>query len=191
VVDCNGLENRRLARVREFESHRFRQNFCKNAPFGAFFISAGHCNTRFYSSLLSDANSRQTPEQIGKIIKMETNKSPFASAYLRFLQLARAVQALPEGDEMDANELALLEAVVLRWHEDKPMTVREAIGLDRLGSPATLHKRITRLREKDMLGTLNLEGDRRAKYLTPTQRSLAYFDHLGQSLTQVHQTTLA
>lgn len=122
---------------------------------------------------------------------METNKSPFASAYLRFLQLARAVQALPEGEEMDANELALLEAVVLRWHEGKPMTVREAIGLERLGSPATLHKRITRLRDKDMLGNLNIDGDRRAKYLTPTARSLAYFDHLGQSLTQVQQTTLA
>jgi putative addiction module killer protein len=26
VVDCTGLENRRPARVREFESHRFRQN---------------------------------------------------------------------------------------------------------------------------------------------------------------------
>ena len=26
VVDCTGLENRRLERVREFESHRFRQN---------------------------------------------------------------------------------------------------------------------------------------------------------------------
>jgi hypothetical protein len=25
VVDCTGLENRRPARVREFESHRFRQ----------------------------------------------------------------------------------------------------------------------------------------------------------------------
>lgn len=122
---------------------------------------------------------------------MENIKSPFASAYLRFLQLARAVQALPEGEDMDANELALLESVVLRWHEGKPMTVREAIGLDRLGSPATLHKRITRLREKDMIGTLHLDGDRRAKYLTPTKRSLTYFDHLGQSLTQAQQTSLA
>jgi DNA-binding MarR family transcriptional regulator len=129
--------------------------------------------------------------KIVKITIMERNKSPFATAYLRFLQLAQAVQALPEGEEMDANELALLEAVVLHWHEQKPMTVREAIGLERLGSPATLHKRITRLREKDMLCTLNLEGDRRAKYLTPTKRSLAYFDHLGQSLTQAHKTTLA
>ena len=25
MVDCTGLENRRLARAREFESHRFRQ----------------------------------------------------------------------------------------------------------------------------------------------------------------------
>lgn len=126
-----------------------------------------------------------------KLKTMENTKSPFASAYLRFLQLARAVQALPEGEEMDANELALLEAVVLRWHEGTPMTVREAIGLERLGSPATLHKRITRLRDKDMLGNLNIDGDRRAKYLTPTPRSLAYFDHLGQSLTQVQQSTMA
>lgn len=121
---------------------------------------------------------------------MEKNQSPFASAYLRFLQLARAVQALPDGEAMDANELALLEAVVLRWHEGAPMTVREAIGLERLGSPATLHKRITRLRDKDMLSNVNIDGDRRAKYLTPTTRSLAYFDHLGQSLTQAQLTSV-
>lgn len=120
---------------------------------------------------------------------METNQSPFASAYLRFLQLARAVQALPDGEDMDANELALLEAVVLRWHDGAPMTVREAIGLERLGSPATLHKRITRLRDKDMLSNMNNDGDRRAKYLAPTARSMAYFDHLGQSLTQAQLTS--
>lgn len=122
---------------------------------------------------------------------METTNSPFASAYLRFLQLAQLVQALPDGLEMDANEKALLQAVVLRWYENEPMTVREAIGLVDLGSPATLHKRITRLREKDMLGTLNLEGDRRAKFLIPTQRTLDYFSHLGQSMHQAHQKMVA
>ena len=92
---------------------------------------------------------------------------------------------------MDANEKALLQAVVLRWHEDQPMTVREAIGLTELGSPATLHKRITRLREKDMLSNLNLEGDRRAKFLIPTQRTLDYFQNLGQSMQQAHQNSAA
>lgn len=116
---------------------------------------------------------------------MENIKSPFASAYLRFLQLARAVQALPEGEDMDANELALLESVVLRWHEGKPMTVREAIGLAQLGSPATLHKRITRLRDKDLLDTMNQDADRRAKFLIPTARTLEYFSHLGKTLQNV------
>lgn len=123
-----------------------------------------------------------------KIISMITINSPFTSAYLRFLQLAKVVQALPGGQEMDANELALLQSVVLRWYENKPMTVREAIGLAELGSPATLHKRITRLREKDMLSTLNLEGDRRAKFLLPTQRTLDYFQNLGQSMQKAHQS---
>ena len=132
--------------------------------------------------------------KIDKIISMEkTNPphSPLVTAYLRFLQLAKVIQALPDGQEMDANEKALLQAVVLRWYEDQPMTVREAIGLAELGSPATLHKRITRLREKDMLSNLNLEGDRRAKFLIPTQRTLDYFGNLGQSMQQAHQNTVA
>ena len=86
---------------------------------------------------------------------------------------------------MDANESALLEAVVLRWHEGQPMTVREAIGLAQLGSPATLHKRVTRLRQKDMLVAHSEPDDRRAKFLLPTARALAYFAHLGRSMQQV------
>lgn len=118
---------------------------------------------------------------------MLTSQSPLALAYLRFLQLAKVVQALPDGQDMDANEEALLQAVVLRWHENQAMTVREAIGLWDLGSPATLHKRISRLREKDMLNAQNLEGDRRTKFLIPTQRTLDYFQNLGQSMQQAHQ----
>lgn len=116
-----------------------------------------------------------------------TDRSPLANAYLRFLQLARAVEALPDGQSMDANESTLLEAVVLRWHAGQPMTVREAISLSDLGSPATLHKRITRLRQKELLSAHSEQGDRRAKYLVPTQQALDYFHHLGQTM-QLAQT---
>ena len=34
---------------------------------------------------------------------MEKNQNLFASAYLRFLQLTKVIQALPAGQEMDAN----------------------------------------------------------------------------------------
>ena len=112
--------------------------------------------------------------------------SPLASAYFRFLQLAKAAESLPDGVPMDANETALLEAVVLRWHEGQAMTVREAISLATLGSPATLHKRVTRLRQKDMLSTFSEPGDRRAKFLIPTQLALDHFAQLGRSMQQAH-----
>ncbi len=116
----------------------------------------------------------------------QIHQSPLANAYFRFLQLAKAVDSLPDAAFMDANETALLEAIVLRWHEGLPMTVREAIGLTHLGSPATLHKRVTRLRQKEMINTHSEPGDRRAKFLLPSQKALTYFDHLGRSMQQVH-----
>ena len=86
--------------------------------------------------------------------------SPLAKAYFRFLQLAKAVEAL----------LA-------------------AIGLAHLGSPATLHKRVTRLRQKEMLDAFSEAGDRRAKFLIPTSKALDYFDQLGRSMQQVQAAT--
>ena len=114
---------------------------------------------------------------------MKKNRAPLAEAYFRFLQLAQTFQAGTSA--LDANERALLEAVALRWFEESPMTVREAIALDHLGSPATLHKRISRLREKDMLVAFNQEGDRRAKYLIPSEKTLAQFAELGGNMKKV------
>ena len=105
-----------------------------------------------------------------------------ANAYLRFLQLAKSIQQLPDAPLLDANEMALLEEVALRWFENQPMTVREAIGLAHLGSPATLHKRITRLRQKQMLMTFNQPEDKRAKYLIPTEKTISLFGDFGKKM---------
>ena len=110
-------------------------------------------------------------------------KSATAIAYMRFLQLARSVQQLPDGLQLDANEKALLEEIALRWFENRVMTVREAIGLNHLGSPATLHKRITRLRQKDLLKTFNQPEDKRAKYLIPTDQTIAMFGDFGKKMS--------
>jgi len=108
--------------------------------------------------------------------------SSSANAYLRFLQLAKTIQKLPDGSLLDANEKALLEEVVLNWFEKKTMTVREAINLSALGSPATLHKRITRLRQRDFLVAFNQQDDKRAKFLIPTQKTLSMFGDFGKKM---------
>ena len=110
------------------------------------------------------------------------NSSNKGNPYLRFLQLAKAIQNLPDAPLLDANENALLEAIALRWFEQKPMTVREAIGLSKLGSPATLHKRITRLRNRDLVQTFSQTDDKRAKFLIPTEKSLAMFNDYGKKM---------
>jgi DNA-binding MarR family transcriptional regulator len=111
--------------------------------------------------------------------------TPIDNVYLRFLQLAKAIQSLPESPLLDANENALLEAIAVHWYEERPMTVREAIGLAHLGSPATLHKRITRLRAKDLVQTFNQADDKRAKYLIPTDKTLAMFSDYGNKMSKV------
>ena len=108
--------------------------------------------------------------------------SSSANAYLRFLQLAKTIQKLPDAPLLDANEKALLEEIVLNWFEKNPMTVRESINLSALGSPATLHKRITRLRQRDFLMAFNQEDDKRAKFLIPTQKTLALFGDFGKKM---------
>lgn len=116
---------------------------------------------------------------------MQMKNNSTANAYLRFLQLAKGIQQLPDAPQLDANEKALLEDVALRWFENRPMTVREAIGLAQLGSPATLHKRITRLRQKDLLMTFNQPEDKRAKYLIPTDKTIAMFGDFGKKMNTV------
>jgi DNA-binding MarR family transcriptional regulator len=116
-------------------------------------------------------------------------RSPTKNAYLRFLQLAKAIQSLPDAPLLDANENALLEAIALRWFENKPMTVREAIGISQLGSPATLHKRITRLRNRDLVQTFNQPDDKRAKYLIPTDKSIAMFKDFGKKMNAAISAT--
>ena len=116
---------------------------------------------------------------------MTMKSNTTANVYLRFLQLARGLQQLPDAPQLDANEKALLEEVALRWFENRTMTVREAIGLAHLGSPATLHKRITRLRQKDLLMTFNQPEDKRAKYLIPTEKTIAMFGDFGKKMNSV------
>jgi len=111
---------------------------------------------------------------------------PLAQAYLRFLEMSRVVVQAEDRVVLDPNEKALLEAVLLRWHQNMPMTVREAIDLRELGSAATLHKRLLRLRDLGFLETQHPPHDKRAKFLHPTALALAELDRLGQHLLKAH-----
>jgi hypothetical protein len=116
-------------------------------------------------------------------IAMSTSQppSPLARAYLHFLALSRSLTA-GTPTQINANERALLEAVVLAWHQGQPLSVRQAIAMEELGSPATLHKRLSHLRDLGLVADVTTDADRRTKRLAPTEATLSYYAQLGEAM---------
>ena len=115
-----------------------------------------------------------------------TVSSPFQNAYIRFLELsAQAVTGNADTAAIDANEKAFFEFLVLNWHAGHPMSVRQAIYMDSFGSPATLHKRLVKLRQKGYLALQNVPTDRRIKLLVPSTEGFRYFELQGRNLFTV------
>jgi DNA-binding MarR family transcriptional regulator len=117
---------------------------------------------------------------------VQTSVSPLIQAYMRFLQLSQVLDGSSPQPQLDANEKVLLEALAVRWHAGEPMTVMQAMGLKDLGSPATMHRRIARLRKIGLIETFEDPEDTRIKRLALTSTALGYFENLG---AQVQRAT--
>lgn len=111
-------------------------------------------------------------------------RTPFIDAYLQMLEIASAVKLLPGMDRFGIDEKALFEAIMLAWGQDNPLTVQQTINIKELGSPATLHKRLSRLRAMDLVTVLAVEENRRTKFLGPSAKGLKYAMLLGQVYVQ-------
>ena len=106
-------------------------------------------------------------------------------AYLRFLSRIDSTlnnQPTTGALPLDPNEKALLEMVMLRWAQQATMTVRQTIAHAHLGSPATLHKRLSLLRKKGYLQLEDVEGDKRAKFLVPGPLGFQYLESMGKHM---------
>lgn len=113
-----------------------------------------------------------------------SKSSQASSTYLKFLNLVQAVRALPSFPAMDPVEEKLLNLFALAWHNGKPLSVVEAMGIAQDVSPATVHRRISTLREKGLIAFDMDDKDNRIKYIVGTDTSNAYFAHLGRCLGQ-------
>jgi len=122
---------------------------------------------------------------------MQPNTTPLATAYLRFLQISKAVDSTNQKPALDANESALLDALAVHWFAGSPLTVMQAMGLTRLGSPATVHRRIARLRKIGMVTTDEDANDTRIKRLVLTPTAVTHFEKLGESLKSVTGSAMA
>jgi hypothetical protein len=106
-----------------------------------------------------------------------------ADIYLRFLQLTEALRGLPSLPALDPLEEKILEFVARMRQKNERLSVRDMMAQSALGSPATLHARITSMREKGWL-LLNDTEDARRKQVELTPAALRHFDKLAEAFTK-------
>ena len=106
-----------------------------------------------------------------------------AEIYLRFLQLAEAIRGLPALPALDPLEEKILEFVARASQNKERLSVRDMMGHNELGSPATLHGRIASMREKGWV-TLSDTEDTRRKQIELTPAALKHFDKLAEALSK-------
>ncbi|MEN9768406.1 MAG: hypothetical protein RLZZ180_36 [Pseudomonadota bacterium] len=114
-----------------------------------------------------------------------------ADLYLRFLNLARAVRELPDFPALDPVEERLLNQFAAVWHQDRPLTVLQAMGLSKDVSSTTAHRRLKSLRSKGMVVLVSDEIDNRVKYVRPTVLAQDYFSRLGRCLDAARDRALS
>ena len=89
---------------------------------------------------------------------------------------------MPIFSAIDPVEENLLNMLASRWHEDKKITVLEAMNLSANFSNTTLHRRLMSLRSKGLIALQVSKIDSRVKYVLPTDLTQAYFAKLGSAL---------
>jgi hypothetical protein len=106
--------------------------------------------------------------------------------YFRFLNLFRAVEAMPGFPVLDNVEKELLDELSISWKAGQHMLVSDAIALAQIGSPATLHARLKNLRREGMIEYMT-DDDARKKYIQPTDKALKYFSQISDCMRQASQ----
>ena len=106
------------------------------------------------------------------------------STFIRFLHLKEVLSGHQVEAEIDLTAQKLLEVVCLRHAQHKAMTVTDAMQLQSIASPATLHRKLADLLKHGYV-QFAFEGDnRRTKYIHPTAKTDLYFADLGAVLQQ-------
>ncbi|NBX56045.1 MAG: MarR family transcriptional regulator [Betaproteobacteria bacterium] len=104
--------------------------------------------------------------------------------YLRFLNLLHTLEGSGQMSDLDTDSRKLLELIALKHHQQKAMTVSDAMGLVSIASPATIHRKLDALRDLGLVDTVFEGNNRRTKFLVPTPKALTHFAGLGQAMQQ-------
>lgn len=104
-------------------------------------------------------------------------------AYVRLLNVLGAIRSLCPFNALKADEEAMLQDLLLRWHEGGPLTLGDIMRDVSHGSQTTAYRRVVALRDKGMVKLRVDSNDRRIRFVEPTGNALDYAVRLESALT--------
>ena len=106
--------------------------------------------------------------------------------YINFLNFVKALEPTAAIEHLDVTSKLILDEIAIGVAKEKPLTVSEVMGLKELGSPATLHRKLTILLEANLVHSVFMGNNRRTKYMALTLEGEMYFARLSQAMQSVH-----
>jgi len=103
------------------------------------------------------------------------------ATYLRFTRTSRLLESEIDFVQLESIEGKLLDFLAIREMEGKPSLVSDAIFLRKIGSQATLHRRLMQLCANGYL-RYGSDIDGRKKYLELTPKAKDYYSELGKCI---------
>ena len=104
------------------------------------------------------------------------------SAYMRFLTLLAKIEQGSDIHTLDEVSKRLLDTIAMRHAAGSSLTVTEAMALNTLSSPATIHRKLDQLSSMGFIEVEFREGNRRSKYLVLSPTSIKHYEKLGSAL---------
>ena len=84
---------------------------------------------------------------------------------------------------LEHRDLKVLELIFINSRNSQTcLTVNDVIGTEHLGSRATIHRGLHRMRESGVIDFFNQSGNYRTKYLKPSSIADEYFRKLEKSM---------
>ena len=106
-----------------------------------------------------------------------------ANTYLQFLKFSRDLELdkiTPRPS--DPTSSLLLNEIAVHHFEGKPLSVTQAMELNFIAGPATIHRKVKDLQKAGLI-ELNFEGvNHRTKYLCPTDAAIQYFQKISAAM---------
>jgi hypothetical protein len=106
-----------------------------------------------------------------------------AEIYLRFLQLSDAIRGLPALPPLDPLEERILAWIARATRAGERLSVRDMMGKEDLGAPATIHGRLKSMREKGWIVLADTE-DARRKQVQLSDDALRHFAQLSRAVVK-------